>query len=202
MIIVGLTGNFGMGKSTACNIFKSIGAFIIDSDNIVRTLFNEPIVIEEVKNLFGDKIINQGFIDKKIISNLVFENPNLRIMLEDILHPKVFDKIKEEIRKFSKNTPAIIIIEAPVIFERGYQNKFDKILTVFTSEEIALNRQLQKGFSYQEIIKRLNSQFPINLKIEKSDFVIDNNNDLEQTKAQVLKIYHQLLSLEGKHENN
>jgi dephospho-CoA kinase len=79
-----------------------------------------------------------------------------------------------------------------VIFERGYQNRFDKIITVYASEEIAINRLKEKGISEEDARKRLKSQFPIEMKISKSDFVIDNSRDLENTRRQVEEIYSRL----------
>ncbi|MCL4457991.1 MAG: dephospho-CoA kinase [Nitrospirae bacterium] len=198
MTIIGLTGNYGMGKSTAAHMFKELGAFVIDTDDIVRELLKDPAVIYEIKKAFGDDIIQQSAasgqpseINKKKLAEIVFEHPHLRISLEDILHPRVFKRVEEEAGKIN-DPSAIIIVEAPVIFERGYQNRFDKIITVFASEDIAVSRLKGKGIPGEEAVKRLKSQFPIEMKIAKSDFVIDNNGDLENTKKQVKEIYNQL----------
>lgn len=192
MIIAGLTGNYGMGKSTAAKMFKELGAVVIDTDEIVKKLLNDPTVINDIKNTFGEDIANGGVINKKMLANAVFEHPHLRISLEDILHPRVFKKIDEDIAKIT-DASAIVIVEAPVIFERGYQNRFDKIITVYTSEEVAIQRLMEKGISENDARKRLKSQFPIEMKISKSDFTIDNTKDLKNTKKQVIEIYNRLL---------
>jgi len=198
MIIVGLTGNYGMGKSTVAKMFKELGAFIIDADEIVRELLKDSAVIYEIKKTFGEDIIQKAEdrelkteINKKMLAEIVFENPYLRISLENIMHPSVFKKIEEEIAKIT-NLSAVVIIEAPVIFERGYQNRFDKVITVYTSEEIAIERLKEKGISEDEAKKRLKSQFPIGTKIKKSDFAIDNSRELEDTRKQVVEIYSRL----------
>ncbi|HCZ11061.1 MAG TPA: dephospho-CoA kinase, partial [Nitrospiraceae bacterium] len=130
-------------------------------------------------------------INKKKLAEIVFEHSHLRISLEDILHPRVFERVNEEVAKIT-DPSVIIIVEAPVIFERGYQNRFDKIITVFASEDIAVSRLKEKGISGDEAKKRLKSQFPIEMKINKSDFSIDNNKDLENTKRLVEEIYKEL----------
>lgn len=193
MIIAGLTGNYGMGKSTVAMMFKQLGAIVINTDEIVKELLNEPTVINDIKNTFGEDIADGSVINKKMLANVVFEHPHLRISLENILHPRVFEKIDEAIAKITDDS-TIVIIEAPVIFERGYQNRFDKIITVYTLEEIAIKRLKEKGISEEDARKRLKSQFPIEMKISKSDFAIDNSMDLENTRRQVIEIYNRLLN--------
>lgn len=193
MIIAGLTGNYGMGKSTVARMFKELGAIVIDTDEIVKELLNDPTVINDIKNTFGEDIADGGVINKKMLANAVFEHPHLRISLENILHPRVFEKIDEAIAKITDDS-AIVIIEAPLIFERGYQNRFDRIITVYTSEEIAIQRLKEKGISEYNVRKRLKNQFPIEMKISKSDFAIDNAQDLENTRRQVIEIYNRLLN--------
>jgi dephospho-CoA kinase len=194
MIIIGLTGNYGMGKSTVARMFGDLGAVVIDTDDIVCELLKDPDVIYEIKKAFGDDIIQKTEdrrqkteINKRMLAEIVFEHPHLRISLENILHPRVFKKIDEHIAKIT-DTSAIVVVEAPVIFERGYQNRFDKIITVYTSEDIAIQRLKEKGISEDDARKRLKSQFPVEMKISRSDFAIDNSRDLENTKRQVEEI--------------
>ncbi len=203
MIKVGLTGNFGMGKSTVARIFQRLGAHVIDTDRIVAELLKEREVCEEIKKLFGEEVIKDGKVDKKAIADIVFENPSMRIYLENILHPRVFKKIDEIIDRIpSSGEPKIVVIEAPVIFERGYQNRFDLIVTVFTSEDTAIERLEKKGITKQEAIKRIKSQFPIEMKKSKSDFIIDNSGSIENTMKQVEEIFQKLTIMERKYAGN
>lgn len=203
MLKVGLTGNFGMGKSTVAQIFQKLGAYVIDTDKIVAELFNEKDVCEEIKKLFGEEVIKNGKVDKKAIADIVFENPLMRIYLENILHPRVFKKVDEIISKIpSSGEPKIVVIEAPVIFERGYQNRFDIIVTVFTSESTAIERLEKKGIKREDAIKRIKSQFPIEMKKSKSDFIIDNSGSIENTEKQVEEIFQKLTIMERKYAGN
>lgn len=203
MIKIGLTGNFGMGKSTVAELFKKLGAYVINADKIVENLLEEPDIIEEIKKLFGDEVITNGKLNKKYISSIVFENPLMRIYLENILHPRVFEKVEEIIKNIpQRGEPIIVVVEAPIIFERGYQNKFDLIITVFTSEEIALERLEKKGISKEEAFRRLKCQFPIEMKKSKSDYIIDNSGTLEETAQQVEAIFQKLIAMERKYAGN
>ncbi|MCL0085266.1 dephospho-CoA kinase [Thermodesulfovibrionales bacterium] len=197
MLVVGLTGNYGMGKSRVALMFKEAGSVTIDTDAVVRKLLGEPAVIDEIKGVFGEDIAQENLINKERLADLVFQHPHLRVSLEDILHPEVFKRIDEELAMLSNNTsaavPIVVIIEAPLIFERGYQDRFDKIITVFTSEEVAISRLQKKGIGEGDVRRRIESQLPIGVKITRSDFTIDNNGDLENTKRQVEAIYQTLV---------
>ncbi|MCL0072337.1 dephospho-CoA kinase [Thermodesulfovibrionales bacterium] len=197
MLVVGLTGNYGMGKSRVALMFKEAGSVTIDTDAVVRKLLGKPAVIDEIKGVFGEDIAQENLINKERLADLVFQHPHLRVSLEDILHPEVFKRIDEELAMLSNNTsaavPIVVIIEAPLIFERGYQDRFDKIITVFTSEEVAISRLKKKGIGEGDVRRRIESQLPIGVKITRSDFTIDNNGDLENTKRQVEAIYQTLV---------
>ncbi len=203
MLIVGLTGNFGMGKSTVAEMFREQGAHTIDLDEIVRKLLYEPEVIDEIKKVFGDDIVEGDYINKQLLADAIFNYPHLRIALEDILHPKVFTYVEQEINELKKvGRINIVVIEAPVIFERGYQNRFDIIIAVHTTEEAAIERLNDKGISEEEARKRLKSQFPIEMKVAKSDYSIDNNGTVEDTREQARDIYQRLYEIDVRQGNN
>lgn len=194
MITVGLTGNYGMGKSTVSGMFRELGASIIDTDRIVSDLLEDREVQEELKDAFGEDVVADGKTNKKLIAGLVFDNAPARISLENILHPKVFQRADRLAKELELSNPnAVVIIEATVIFERGYQNRFDRIVTVYTHEDTAIDRLAAKGVAEDQARKRFASQFPIEKKIDSSDFAIDNGNSPEHTKKQVEHIYQKLL---------
>ncbi|MEW5744355.1 MAG: dephospho-CoA kinase [Nitrospirota bacterium] len=194
MIIVGLTGNYGMGKSTVARLFRELGAFTIDTDAVVGELLGEQPVIDAVKNAFGEEVVRDSTIDRQRLAGIVFQSAPLRIALENILHPKVFDAVKEKIAALGSRAD-VVIIEAPVLFERSYQSKFDRIITVFADEETTLKRLQEKGVSEEEAMRRLSSQFPIEMKANRADFTIDNSAGLESTRQQVQAIYRKLQAL-------
>ncbi|MGO9016032.1 MAG: dephospho-CoA kinase [Dissulfurispiraceae bacterium] len=196
MIVVGLTGNYGMGKSTVSKMFGELGAVTIDTDVIVGELIKDPEVINEIKNAIGEDIAEGNSINKKMLADIVFESPSLRISLEDILHPRVFNKIDKKLSELSLLcSNAVVVIETPLLYERSYQNRFDRIITVYTSFETAVQNLLRKGVSEETALKRLNSQFPIEMKISRADYRIDNNDGLDATRDQVAYIYLELAAL-------
>jgi dephospho-CoA kinase len=196
MILAGLTGNYGMGKSTVSKMFGELGAVTIDTDAIVSRLLEDSEVINEIKKAIGEDVVQDNSINKKMLADIVFDSPSLRISLEDILHPRVFNKIDEKLSELSRtSSEAVVIIEVPLLYERGYQNRFDRIITVFTSEEMALQHLLRKGIPEDDALKRLKSQFPIEMKISRADYRIDNSQGLDDTREQIAIIYRELSEL-------
>jgi dephospho-CoA kinase len=194
MLLVGLTGNYGMGKSAVLTMFKKLGATTVDTDRIVELLLTEKDVLEKIRGLLGDNVFyKNSSLNKKKVADLIFKNDVLRYSLEDILHPLVFERIKIFLDKI--NGDKIIIIEVPLLHERGYKDRFDKTITVYTNEEVALNRLEKDGTTREEALLRLKSQLPITKKVKQSDFVIDNNGTIEEAMAQVEIIYNKLLKL-------
>lgn len=203
MIKVGLTGNYGMGKSTVAKYFSKLGAYVIDTDALVSELLEKKEVVEEIRKLLGNEVITDGKLDKKKIAKIVFKNPFMRIYLENILHPLVFRRIEEIIEGINtRGEPKIVVIEAPIIFERGYQNRFDIIVTVFCTEEQAIERLKKKGVKEEDAKERLNSQFPIEMKKKNSDYLIDNSGSLEDTYLQVEEVFQKLVAMERKYAGN
>ncbi len=193
MLLVGLTGNYGMGKSTVLSMFEKLGATILDTDKIVELLLTEKDILEKIRRLLGDKVFDEnGSLNKKKVANLVFKNNKLRYLLEDILHPLVFERIHFFLDKINKKDK-VIMIAVPLLYERGYEERFDKTITVYAKEETALNRLGKEVITREEALLRLKAQLPIEEKIKRSDFIIDNNDTTEKTMAQVEIIYKKLL---------
>ena len=200
MFIAGLTGNYGMGKSAVLQMFRELGAVTIDADWVVQQLLREKQVLKKIKTLLGAGVFDKkGNLDKSKIAQRIFRNKSLRLKLEDLLHPLVFERIDDFFKK-TKDGNKVFIVEAPLIFERGYEDRFDKMIAVFTKETIAINRLSMLGISPKEVVERLKCQLPIKEKIKKSDFVIDNSMNPDKTKKHVTAVYKELLK-EAKTKN-
>jgi dephospho-CoA kinase len=191
-----------MGKSTVLSLFEKFGAIIINTDEIVGSLLKKTEVLEKIKGLLGDKaFLEDGSLNTERVADIVFHNDTLRRSLEDILHPLVFERINFFLDGIADGDK-IILVEIPLLFERGYEGRFDKKITVYTEEKTALNRIERKGISRKEALLRLKSQLPIEEKIRRSDFIIDNNGALEETTLQVETICKELLKEAKKDGNN
>ena len=193
MIIAGLTGNYGMGKSFVLSLFRELGAIVLDSDDIVKRLLEERKVISSVKEILGNRVVTEtGGLNKSEIAGIIFNDSDLRNQLEALLHPMVFEKVESFLRKI-KGRRRVVIVEVPLLFEGGYQDRFNRTITVFTTQKAALERLVKAGVSRSNATKRLKAQLPIRIKKKKADFLIDNNGAKQKTRKQVEGIYKKLI---------
>ncbi len=201
MLVVGLTGNYGMGKSRILSLFEKLGAFALDSDKIVESLLCRTDILDKIRTLLGDDAFDKdGSLNKKMAAELIFHDEMLRRSLEDILHPLVLERMRF-LLKDREMENKVAVVEVPLLFERGYETGFDRTVTVFTAPETALDRLEKKGVGRQDALLRMGSQLPIEEKIRRSDFVIDNKGSIEETEKQVNLLYKKLLR-EAEDENN
>ncbi|MBI5188851.1 MAG: dephospho-CoA kinase [Nitrospirae bacterium] len=186
-----------MGKSAVLSMFRDLGAVTLNTDRIVKILLTEKDILTKIRGLLGDDVFDKnGGLNKEQVAKIVFNNKELRHLLEDILHPPVFERIDDFLDKIKMNDATrVVIIEAPVLFERGYEGRFDRTITVHTKEEITLTRLEKEGIDRGKAFLILKAQLPIEEKIKRADFVIDNNGTLEETRVQVEKIYKRLVKI-------
>ncbi len=197
MIIVGLTGNYGMGKSTVLRMFRELGALTMDADQIVDALLKEEPVLAKIKEAFGEQVFTvSGSLDRARLASIVFKDADMRKLLEGIIHPLVFERIEQFLSKVDKKGPVnkVVVIEIPLMFESGRLDRFHKTITVYAERDVALRRLADKGVGREEAESRLATQMNIDEKIRRSDFVVDNSGGPEKTRAQVNDIYQRLLS--------
>ncbi len=201
MLLIALTGNYGMGKSTVLSLFKKFGVSTLDADKVIESLLRKKGILVKIRHLMGDTVFNNNSsLNKKKVAGVIFKNAPLRHSLEDLLHPFVFEKIKVFTEKLNASNK-ILIIAAPLVFERGYENRFARTIVVHTTEETALNRLRTKGIPKKDALLRLKAQLPIEEKIKRADFLIDNNGTLNDTKVQVEKLCKKLLKEAGDADN-
>jgi dephospho-CoA kinase len=196
VLIAGLTGNYGMGKSTVLEMFRRLGALTIGTDEIVDELLHDGSVLEKIRTFFGDSVFSkEGSLDRARIADIIFNDRAKRAVLEGILHPLVFQRIEDFVRQARQESPVerVVVVEIPLLFEKGYGGGFQRTITVHTDEETALNRLGEKGITRDRAAMRLAAQMPIQQKMRMADFAIDNSGTQEETEKQVKALYERLL---------
>ena len=150
--VVGLTGSFGSGKTSVAKIWKKKGANVIDSDKLVHEVYkpNHPIG-KKIK-----KSLRLKSLDRAQIGKIIFSKPALRKRLERMIHPYVFKRIPEIVRKSKKR---VAVIEMPLLFETDFQKKVDVVVLVIGKKNEIEKRLLKKGFSKEEIRRRWKAQW-------------------------------------------
>ena len=192
MILVGLTGGIGSGKSTVINYFKELGTTCYQADDEAKKLMNsDKGLIKKIKNSFGDSIYINSKLDRKKLSAIVFTDKQKLELLNSIVHPYV----NRHFDNYCKGLEDIYIIkEVAIIFEIGTQNKFDKIILVRAPKEDRVKRIINRDkCNRQDAINRINNQIADYDKIDQCDFIIDNIN-LEEIPNKVLKIHDSILN--------
>ncbi len=195
-MLVTLTGCLGCGKSTVLKIFRELGVRTISADEIVHELLESREVKKEIRRLFGpDVFLKDGKVDRKRLAQRIFSNQKEREKLEGLLHPLVFKRIRIE---YEKEPGRLMVAEIPLLFETDTQNRFSKVITVYAPMEVAIKRLKSRGMTREDIEARLKSQMPIETKVERSDFVIDNSRELKEIRKQVQQVLEKLQEGETK----
>jgi dephospho-CoA kinase len=192
---VGITGGIGSGKTTVCKIFETLGVPIYYADDRAKALMVEDKeLVGNVKKLFGENAyFPDGVLNRKYISDLAFQNPELLQKLNGLVHPAV---LKDGNKWHSEhlNVP-YTLKEAALMYESDSYKYLDKIITVFAPKELRLERAiLRGGLKKEDIEARMEKQLPEEEKLKRADFVIYNDGK-QALIPQVLKIHKALLSI-------
>ena len=191
--IIGLTGGIGSGKTTIARLFQDEGIPVYIADEEAKKILDLPETIQKVTSELNAGIIIDDKIDRKKLAALVFNNPENLKKLNAIIHPLVkihFDKWVKE----NHNCP-FVVKEAAILFESGSYKYCDKIITVTASEKTRINRVTQRDkTSKKAVLDRIKNQWTDAQRIEKSDFVIENEN-FDEAKIQFQNILKKLRNI-------
>lgn len=202
MLKIGLTGGIASGKSLVSQIFQELGAHTIDADEIAHQLMTpgQP-VYDEVVATFGNEILNPDkTVNRARLAEVAFDKRRPRIYeLNRIVHPGViqrYEKWMEDIR--STEPDAVVILEAALVLEAGLRKRLDKIVVVTCKPQQRIERWAQRfkldpDTAKAEVTRRMMAQAPDEAKIQAADFVIDNSGSVDETRAQVQKVYDSLV---------
>jgi len=186
--MIAVTGGIATGKSTVARILgRYLGADVLDADRICRDLLvREQPGWREVRRIWGDRFIDTGGeIDRSLLRKAVFSDKKLRQKLEKILHPIVRAEIAESARK-KESCGENILAEVPLLYEVGWQQDFDWVVTVYATEKRCLQRiVIRDNVTLQDAGKVLAAQMPIVCKALFADSVIDNSGHLAHTCFQI-----------------
>lgn len=196
MIKIAITGGIATGKSLVEKLFRDNGAATLDTDEVVHDLLeNNKSVINKVKELFSSRdggIINHtGYIDRKKIGKIVFNDKQALKELENILHPEVKLAVKAFFAE--NNEKELAVVSVPLLYEAGMEKMFDYVIVVITNDEIRLERLIRKrGMTQEDALKRMSAQDFRQAKIEKADFVIENNSFIENVCSEIERILRKI----------
>ena len=193
MLIVGLTGGIGAGKSTVANMFAQLGALVVDADQLSREAI-EPGTsgFDEVVETFGEGILSEGEIDRQKLGKIVFKDGAERKKLEAIIHPRVQAALAQRIKALSPGD--VLVYEIPLLVETGAADKFDYIITVEADIENRLDRLFERGMDEDEAERRIAAQASQAQREAVADRVIINDGDRAELFAECARIWESELN--------
>ncbi|AZP90471.1 dephospho-CoA kinase [Pediococcus acidilactici] len=198
--ILGLTGGIAMGKSTISNFLRDKGIPIVDADEIAHAVLEFKAVKVQLVKAFGTPILNeQKQVDRKQLGKIVFGESKKLGELNQIVQPVIRQEIIRQLKSFT--TEPVVVLDAPVLFEQGYETLVDCIMVVSTTPAEQLRRLMERDhLTREDAQKRIDAQMPIEIKQKKADVTIDSSGSIEATQKQVIEwlVKQNLLQTSGK----
>jgi len=196
MLKIGLTGSIAVGKTFVCEVFEELGCFMLDSDKTAREVVQPNteglrLIIES----FGEEVLlENGLLDRVKLGNIVFSDDGKRQLLNDILHPIIFNAQDKWLRdREAERMDGIAIIDAALMIESGSFKRFDKLVVVWCDPDIQLKRlMLRDGMGEEDARRRIDAQMPQEEKKSYADFLIDTSDGFEATREQTKKVFTKL----------
>lgn len=190
MILIGLTGGIGMGKSTVADYLERVGEALIDSDGLARQLV-EPgqAALGEIREAFGEAVVTtRGELDRKALAGVVFRDPEARRRLESILHPKIRSAWKSKAEDWRRAGLRRAFVVIPLLYETGAEGEFGQVFCVACSPAVQNLRLKQRGWTPEEIRSRCEAQWGVEKKMDRADGVIWNESTLKICEEQCARL--------------
>jgi dephospho-CoA kinase len=190
---LGVTGGIGSGKTSVCKVFNVLGIPVFYSDDEARKVMDSEIdIIETVKRIAGKDVYSSGSLDRAELARLIFNNRKLLKMINEVVHPVVFERFKTWQK--SSSSP-YVIMEAAILFESGAIKLVDRIVTILAPEEERIERIVRRNnLTREQVLDRIRNQMPDEEKTALSDWVI-HNSEHDMIIPEILKIHEEMLSL-------
>lgn len=194
--IAALTGGIASGKSTVARMFVESGAYLIDADAAARRVVEpgEPAWQEVVEHFGRDILLANHELDRKKLGAIIFHHPQERARLNQIIHPRVIEKIDRETQDIHEAQPRrVIIVDVPLLIEAGMHTAYAEVIVVDVPEEVQLRRLMARDqLSLPEAQVRIQAQMPLSEKVSYATYVIHNDESLDKTREQVIAVYQHL----------
>jgi dephospho-CoA kinase len=195
MLIIGVTGNFGTGKTTVCQIMAELGATVINADALGHELLQPGNqTYSELVASFGDGILTADKkIDRGKLAELAFQNGNNQARLSHIMHPKMYQTAQDMIKQYRQRGDETVVLEAALLIEAGWKPLVDQVWITVAPETVIVDRlKNQRGFDEEQILARLHTQMPSAEKVKQADVVINTDCSREELKAKVTELWQKL----------
>ena len=181
MLVIGLTGSIGTGKSEAARYLAQLGAEVIDADQVGHEAYTpQSEAWHNVVGAFGKEILySNGEIDRKKLGAIVFSNPDQLSCLNQIMHPLMARTVAGKIEDLRGQGVEVVVVEAALLFEAGWDSLVEEVWVTDSSEDLVIQRLSERnGLTQEEARKRISSQMDRSERLSRADLVIDNSGDI------------------------
>jgi len=195
MMVIGLTGGIGSGKSTVSSFLAQLGAVVLSADEIGHEALKPRTQIrQEVVNAFGKGILKaDGEVDRQKLGDIVFNNAEALARLNQIMHPRMHDIAEKRLEELKQQGAEVVVLEAPLLVEANWLDLVDQVWITAATEATVVGRLCQRsGLSEAQALARINSQLPSEERIRYADEVIDTNGTLNEVEARVRDLWGKL----------
>ena len=204
MIIIGLTGGIGTGKSTASGFLSDLGAVVLDADSLGHDTYKKGTELyRALIKTFGQDILGiKGEINRSKLADIVFANENLLTKLNSMVHPYIKNYIKKTISKLDKQKTSMVVIDAAILVEAGWTDLVDEVWAL-TAERETIHGRLSDKFknNMEDALKRIDFQMPQSELISKVDVVINNDGSFGALKERVSLLFNDRIDLARENNN-
>lgn len=194
MLLVGLTGGIGSGKSTVARLLEKRGAVVFDADLLAREAVEPgtPGHAAVIERFGADVLAPGGELDREALASIVFADPSARRDLEEIVHPEVRRLFAEGSEAY-RDTDRVVVFSAPLLVETGMHTAFEILVVVSATVATQIERLMrQRGMSESSIRARIVAQAPLEDKAAVADFLVDNEGTLDELESQVDRLWNDL----------
>ena len=201
MIVIGLTGSIGMGKTTTARLFAAEGVAVLDSDAVVHELYREEAA-PLIQEAFPGTTVS-GVVDRQKLGEVLRVNPANFKRLEEIVHPLVGKRQQAFLAAAQNEGREFALLDIPLLFETGAENRVDKVVVVSCSPEVQRERVLSRpGMTEEKFAMILARQMPDEEKRRRADFIVESGSGVENARDQVREILQTLAAQSRRGETN
>jgi dephospho-CoA kinase len=194
VLLVGLTGGIGAGKSTVARMLEARGAVVFDADVLAREAVEpgKPGHAAVIERFGADVLAPGGALDREALASIVFADPAARRDLEAIVHPEVRRRFAEGTEAY-QDTDRVVVFSAPLLVETGMHTAFDVLVVVSATPDMQIDRLMRdRGMSEEAVRSRIDAQATPEARAEAADVVVDNEGSVEELEAQVDRVWADL----------
>jgi dephospho-CoA kinase len=195
MLIIGVTGNFGTGKTTVCEILAELGAAVINADNLGHELLQrDSTTYQELVAAFGQGILAPDKeIDHKKLAEAAFKDRESQARLNGTTHPVIYRLVQQEIEQCRQSGAKIVVLEAALLIEAGWKPLVDRVWVTVAPESVIVSRLgSQRGFGKEQVLARLDAQMASDEKVKYADEVVNTDCSREQLRDRLVKLWQKL----------